>query len=109
MSPVGVPVVSHGRLVNYVFVTLRLTFKPGVDMVRLREKEPYFRDALVRLASRAPLNPPDDLNSLNAVRLKAEMAAAGAQIAGPGAVTGVTIVSQAPQHRLAKPPATPAD
>ena len=31
MSPVAVPVIWRGRLVNYVFVTLRLIIRPGLD------------------------------------------------------------------------------
>jgi hypothetical protein len=98
MSPVAVPVLFHGRLVNYIFVTLRLTLKPGSDPVKLREKEPYFRDALVRLASRTPLNQPTDFSKVNEGLLKADMIAQCAQIVGPGVVTGVLIVQQATQH-----------
>ena len=98
MSAVAAPVLFHGRVVNYIFVTLRLMLKPGSDPVKLREKEPYFRDALVRLASRTPLNQPKDLSKINEAVLKADMLAECAKIVGPGVVTSIVIVNQAPQH-----------
>jgi len=112
MSAVALPVLFHGRVVNYIFVTLRLVLKPGSDPVKLREKEPYFRDALVRLASRTPLNRVADLSKVNEGALKADMMAECAKIVGPGVVTSVVIVNQAAQHEawdLPKPePAAPA-
>lgn len=57
MSPVALPVVSDGHLVNYIYVNLRLTLSPKADADKLREKEPYFRDALVRAAHRTRLAP----------------------------------------------------
>ena len=103
MSPVGVPVIWRGRLVNYVFVTLRLTIRPGVDVMKLREKEPYFRDALVRLAHRSPLNPPNDFTRVDEPALKTKMLAESARIVGPGQVTSVQVVTQAPQRRTGLP------
>lgn len=117
MSAVALPVLFHGRVVNYIFVSLRLMLKPGSDPVKLREKEPYFRDALVRLASRTPLNQPKDLSKVNEGLLKADMLAECAKIVGPGLVTSVVIVNQAAQHEAwelpkpdpvgAKPPPKP--
>lgn len=108
MPAVALPVLFHGRVVNYIFVTLRLMLKPGSDPVKLREKEPYFRDALVRLASRTALNQPADLSKINEGLLKADMIAECAKIVGPGLVTSVVIVNQAAQHEawdLPKPDA----
>jgi hypothetical protein len=111
MSKVAIPVLLHGRVVNYIFLTLRLMLRPGSDPIKLREKEPYFRDALVRLAARTPLNEPMNLAKINEPLLKADMFALCAQIAGPGVVNGVVIVQQTPQHEawtLPKPdPAGP--
>ena len=109
MSPVGVPVVWRGRLVNYVFVTLRLNLRSSADAARLRDQEPYFRDALVRLAHRRPLNPPDDLTHLDDRLLTTSMMAESARIVGPGVVTGVFIVNEAPQHRTGLPIPAPQD
>lgn len=101
--PVGLPVVSHGQLVNYVFVYLRLNLAPSADAIRLREKEPYFRDALVRSAHRSPFSVPGDVNRVDDSRLCAAMMREAAAIVGPGVVRSVVVTSQAPQHRLANP------
>jgi hypothetical protein len=98
MSPIAVPVLYHGRLVNYIFLTLRLMLRPGSDPIKVGEKEPYFRDALARLASRTPLNQPTNLAAINEPLLKADMLAQCAQIVGPGVVTSVVILKQAPEH-----------
>ena len=42
------PIVVDGQLVNYVFVYVRINLKSGADVTKMREKEPFFRDALVR-------------------------------------------------------------
>ena len=90
-------------------VTLRRNLRSSADAAPLREKEPYFRDALVRLSHRRPLNPPDDLTRLDDRLLIANMMTESARIAGPGVVKGVSIVSEAPQHRTGLPIPAPQD
>src|SRR5665213_1412638 len=71
MNTAPLPITRNGRLVNYIFVTLRLVCRQGSDMVAIRAKEPFFRDALVRTAARSSLAMPDgvhiDLAKLRAV------------------------------------------
>jgi hypothetical protein len=97
LSPVALPIVVDGRLVNYVFVTLRLDLAPLANTSKLREKEPYFRDAIVRAAHRTPFTLPGDLTRIDEVRLKAAMLREATAIAGPGQVRAVVVVSQAPK------------
>ena len=54
LSPVAMPIVVRGALVNYVFVYVRINLTSGANSVKLREKEPFFRDALVRAGHRTP-------------------------------------------------------
>jgi len=110
ISPVALPIVYEGRLINYVFVYLRLNLAPNADAIALREKEPYFRDALVRMAHRTPFTRPDSFTTIDEARLKSSLAAAAAQIAGPKKITGVVITSQSPKRQtgLPKPPNAPA-
>ena len=103
LSPVGLPVMGEGRLVNYAFVYVRLNLSPSADMVKLRAKEPMFRDALVRLGHRTPLNKPDDYMRIDEARLKSGLMREVVAIAGPGAVTSIAVTSQAPQHRVNGP------
>jgi hypothetical protein len=97
ISPVAVPIVLNGQLINYIFVTLRLNLVPNVDALRMREKEPYYRDALVRAAHRTPFVKPGDYIHVNQAMLKASMMSEGARIAGPHVITSVDIINEQPQ------------
>ncbi len=100
LQPVVLPIVNRGLLVNYVFVTVRINLTGGANAARLREKEPFFRDALVRAGHRTPFTNPADLSQVDAPRLTAALAREAAAIAGPGQVRSVVITSQAPRRRL---------
>ena len=76
---------------------MRLNLAPGVDALRMREREPYYRDALVRAAHRHPFVKPGDYTHVNEPALKAAMMAEGARIAGPRVVTSVDILTAQPQ------------
>lgn len=97
LSPVALPIVVDGKLVNYVFVSLRLDLAASANAARLREKEPYFRDALIRAAHRAPFTAPGDPTKLDEPRLKATMLREARSITGNGDVRAVTILNQAPK------------
>lgn len=108
LSTVGIPIISGGRLVNYVLVRLTLTVRPGTDVSRLSEKEPYFREALVRLGYHLRLNPPNTLNRVDPALVSAKMLPLCQAIAGPGVVTGIEIKYQEPEKWLEAPSPTPA-
>jgi hypothetical protein len=93
LSPVAMPIVVNGRLINYVFIYVRIDMTPSADMQRMRDKEPYFRDALVRLGHRTPFTLATDYTRLDEPRLKAALYQAAAAIAGPGMVAGVELMS----------------
>ena len=103
LQPVGLPAIVHGRLVNYIFVDLRLVLAAGVDAAKLQEHEPFLRDALVHAATRSPFNPPQDGVHLDEARLKAEVMRDAAAEVGGGKVVAVEVRSQTPQ-RLAGVP-----
>ena len=98
MSPVALPIVVGGRVVNYVFVTLRLGLSANADAPTLRAMEPYFRDDLVRVGHRSPFVRPDNYAALDDARLKATVLRDAAQLAGPGLVVSVQIVREQAQH-----------
>ena len=103
LEPVGLPIVDHGTLVNYVFVYVRLVLAPLADVSRIRDKEPFFRDALVRAAHRTPFTKPGDPNHIDQPKLVAAVMRDAQAIVGPGAVTSVVVTSEQPQHRLIVP------
>jgi len=103
LQPVGLPVILDGQVVNYVFVNVRLNLAPTADTSRWRAKEPFFRDALVRLGFRTNLNVPGDAEKLDATKLSAGMMLEAATIAGPGVVRSVQVTAQTPSHRVRRP------
>ncbi|HEX4197187.1 MAG TPA: hypothetical protein VHZ26_07070 [Caulobacteraceae bacterium] len=106
LSPVAIPIIVDGQVVNYIFVTARVLLTPQADQFALRDKEPFFRDALVRAAYRTPFLLKTDYNHIDEARLKAALWRDAAAIAGPGKVSGIQVVSQTPQHFI-RPPQTP--
>ena len=103
LEPVGLPIVDHGELVNYVFVYVRLNLAPLADLSRARDKEPFFRDALVRDAHRTPFTKPGDWQHIDQARLSAAMMREAQAIAGPGVVTSVVVTSEQPQKHVVAP------
>ena len=105
LQPVGLPIVSNRSLVNYVFVYIRINLTSAANASKLREKEPHFRDALVRLGHRAPFTLPADLSRIDAPRLTAALRQEAVRIAGPGQILSVIVTSQAPRRRINTPKA----
>ena len=103
LQPVALPIVISGQLVNYVFVYVRVNLTGGADVTKLRTKEPFFRDALVREAHRTPFVVPGDWEKVDEAKLTAVMLREAAAITGPGAVASVVVTSQAPQRRVSPP------
>jgi hypothetical protein len=99
ISGVGLPVISDGRLRNYVFVSLRLHLGGSATPESMRLKEPFLRDALVRAGHRTPFVVADDWTRIDAAALSASLMRSAASIAGRGAVVRVEVVSQAPRRR----------
>lgn len=102
LQPVAVPIVVQGQLVNYVFVYVRVNLKTGADVIKLRDKEPMFRDALVRDAHRAPFVIPSDWQKVDEAKLVAAMTRDANAIA-PGVVASVVVTSQKPQKHVMPP------
>jgi len=103
ISPVALPIVANGSLVNYVFISVRIMLSPQANVVKLREKEPYFRDALVRAGHRSPFTKLDDYNVVDSVKLKASLMREAQQIAGARDIVGISIMRQAPKRQMARP------
>jgi hypothetical protein len=104
LQPVGLPVIVDGRLVNYVFVNVRLNLATGADNSRWRAKEPFFRDALVRLGYSSPFVVPGKYDRLDAAKLTASLNRAAVAITGPGVIRSVEVMSQTASHRALRRP-----
>lgn len=102
LQPVAMPIVADGRLVNYVFVSVRVNLKAGADVSKVRDKEPLFRDALVRDGHRTPFVLPTDWQKVDEAKLIATMLRDANQIA-PGVVASVVVTQQTPQKHVMPP------
>ena len=107
LSPIALPIVLNNRLINYVFVQVRLNLSKSADAPKIREKEPWFRDALVRAGHRTPFTKATDYTVIDEARMKATLMREAATITPARNLLSVTVVSQTPKQRngLPRPPA----
>ena len=106
LAPVALPIVVEGQLINYVFVSTRLQLTASADAAKLRAKEPFFRDALVRAAHTTPFTNPSDYTVVDVARLQAVLLREATVIAGGKGIKAAVVMSQTPKRRmgLPKPP-----
>jgi hypothetical protein len=107
LANAALPVIAEGRLRNYVFVMVRVNLSPTADAAKMREKEPFLRDAMVRAAHATPFTVPGDLTRLDEAKLKAAVRRDAVRLLGP-VVTTVAVTSQTPQRRTGLTPRAPA-
>lgn len=108
LSPVALPVAVDGQVANYIFVYVRVNLAPKADLIRLRAKEPYFRDALVRAGHRTPFTDPNSFLRVDEAKLSAALHREAAAIAGAQNIKSVTVLSQAPKRKMGVPRPRPA-
>ena len=102
VSPVAIPIMAEGRLINYVFVNMRSQLTASADAAKWRAKEPYFRDALARIGNRMSFTDPKNYAAVDAPRLVDAFTREATAIAGKN-VKAVVITSQTPKQRLGLP------
>jgi hypothetical protein len=103
LAPVAMPIVADGRLVNYAFTYVRINLNKGANPEKMKAKEPYFRDAMVRMGARTPFTSKKDYLTIDEPRLIAAMFAEATRIAGPGMVKSVIVQSQTPKKHMGLP------
>ena len=99
VAGVGLPVIVDGRVRNYVFVTVKLHIGPHQTIETMRAKDPFFRDALVRTAHRAPFVIPGDWTKLNETAINAAVMAIANVVVGHGGVVRSEVLMQSPRRR----------
>lgn len=100
LASVALPVIDNGRVVNYLFITLRINLTAKADVNGLRLKEPYFRDILIRTAHKTSFALPNKRDTLDEARFKAVMIPEFARITGPGAIESLEILAQNPKKSM---------
>lgn len=101
IAGVGLPIITDGRIRNYVFVTVRLTLGDGHTPEQLRAKEPHYRDALVRAAHRTPFVLADDWTRVDDVAISAMLMRIAPGISGAGSIVAAEVALQTPRRRTA--------
>jgi hypothetical protein len=104
LEAVALPVIVDGQLINYVFCSIRLDLFPNADGAKVRAKEEFFRDDLVRMGHRSPFTRKDDYTRIDEVKVKAELMRIAPSLVGPGMIRSVTIVRQTSQKLMTLPP-----
>ncbi len=99
MIMIGLPIIRQGRLINYVFVNMRLHLAKGTRPETIQVKEPLLRDALVRTAHQTPFVLPDQDREVDSRALRAAVMRHASTVIGQGAVTRVEVVSQMSRNR----------
>lgn len=107
LLPVALPIAVSGKLVNYVFCSLRVNLTAAADPAKMRIKEPWFRDAIVRAGHRTPFTLATDYTRIDEGRLKAALLREAGAIVGAKNVASVSLMRQDPKQRngLPRPPA----
>lgn len=104
IQAVALPIIVDGKLINYVFCSIRLDLYPNVDGSKVRAKEEFFRDDLVRMGHRSPFTRKDDYTKVDEARVRAEILRIAPNLVGPGLIRSVTITKETSQKQIAPPP-----
>jgi hypothetical protein len=104
LSSVALPIVVDGKLINYVFCAIRLDLYPNAEESKVRAKEEFFRDDLVRAGHRAPFTRKDDYTRVDEARVRAEVMRFAQSALGPGVVRAVAVARQNSQKLTTLPP-----
>ena len=102
LAPVAVPITENGKLVNYVFLSIKIILSPKADLYKLVGQEPYYRDALVRAGHRQSLGVPGDSNRVDEKLVKAVLKREAASFMDPRMIASIEIVRQDPKKRFAR-------
>lgn len=100
LAPVAVPITENGKLVNYVFLSIKIMLSPKADLLRLVGQEPYYRDALVRAAHRQNLGVAGDPNRVDEALVKAVLKREAASFMDARMIASIQIVRQDPKKHL---------
>ena len=104
LSSVALPIVVDGKLINYVFCAIRLDLYPNVEEGKVRAKEEFFRDDLVRTGHRTPFTRKDDYTRVDEAKVRAEVMRFALTAVGPGVVRGAVVTRQNSQKLTTLPP-----
>ncbi len=98
LVPLALPVVANGQVRNYIFLRVRVNLTKAADAPKMRDKEPYLRDALIHAGYRTPFTRTDSYLKVDEVKLAASLSKDAAAILGARNVASVQVMTQDPQR-----------
>jgi len=107
MTGVGLPIIVEGRVINHIFVELKLHLRAGHPLEQVRAKDAHMRDALVRASHAQPFVLADNWNRIDERALAASLMQISTRQLGRGVVTRVEVVRQTPRRRVRNPAPPP--
>lgn len=107
MTGLGLPIVVEDRVINHIFVELKLHLKPGHPLEQVRAKDAAMRDELVRAGHATPFVLPTNYNRINEQALARSLMQIASREVGRGVVTRVEVVRQTPRMRVRNPAPLP--
>ncbi len=90
---VPMPVGRGGKLINYLYVSVKLMPAPHSDIWKMRESTHFLREGMVLAGHRADLSDPNNPEKIDTKRVTAMVALEAAKIYGAGAIKKVEITS----------------
>jgi hypothetical protein len=103
LEAVALPIIVDGQLLNYVFCSIKLDLYPDADGAKVRAKEEYFRDDLVRAGHRTPFVLKNDYSHIDEAKVRAEIMRVAPTLVGPHVIRAATVAKQA-SEKLMPPP-----
>ena len=100
LATVGIPVTEDNQVVNYLFLSIRINLTMTAPEGKLRDMEPYFRDALVKAAHKTSFGQPGHSDKLDEAHFKSVMLGEWSKITGPNMIKSIDILSQNAKRQL---------
>lgn len=97
MASVGIPVFKGHTVSNYLFLSIKINLTPKANEAKLRDMEPYFRDVLVKAASKTSFAQASRDDLLDEPRFTSAMMVEFTKVTGPGMIKSIEILSQSPK------------
>lgn len=104
ITGLGLPVLENGRVINFIFVRIRINMNPGISKPDIDAGDPFIRERVLRAAYRTPLNTGNELMALDTEKLTAVTLREARAYYGAARVRSVEIRDQKPQKRIYRPP-----
>lgn len=93
MPGVVAPVSRGGKLVNYIFLNIRLEFAPNAPSTKLRERAHFMRDALILALHKTDISQPGNPGRIDEARASALILRTLEAQEGKGLIKSVSFIS----------------